>query len=254
MAILSNFYSFALPFVLVFSIPLAIFAAITSTFAISILLFRVLLVYAELAVAVIPQYIFGLGVKSFPAGQTIRASRPHSPAAVRRRKRRSSGGSSAASDGLTPVASEANLGLLYPFSTSIGPQRDFEGVGGWRLDAADEDELWTSINSRLELPTDHVRRHQRALTGSSCYRSPRSNSPEKDRMPGVSSAAVAEPNTSKTRTPLEATARERTQDPSFEGASQPASPKTAKRVLGVGTSASGSNAGSKGSGLNMKRF
>lgn len=53
-------------------------------------------------------------------------------------------------------------------SFSVGPTRDFEGVGGWRLDNRsddDEDALWTNMNSRLELPADHIRRHHRSLTG-----------------------------------------------------------------------------------------
>ena len=34
--------------------------------------------------------------------------------------------------------------------------RDFEGVGGWRFqnsDSGDEDDKWSNLNSRLELPT-----------------------------------------------------------------------------------------------------
>ncbi|KAF3767835.1 hypothetical protein M406DRAFT_355727 [Cryphonectria parasitica EP155] len=44
---------------------------------------------------------------------------------------------------------------------SIGMDRDFEGVGGWRLDGkdADDDDAWTQLNSRLELPHDPQRRH-----------------------------------------------------------------------------------------------
>jgi len=53
-------------------------------------------------------------------------------------------------------------------SQSIGAARDFEGVGGWRIgDREDEEALWTSINSRLELPAEHKRRHQRSHTSGS---------------------------------------------------------------------------------------
>lgn len=40
-------------------------------------------------------------------------------------------------------------------------ERDFEGVGGWRIpDSEDDDGLWTSMNSRLELPAiSDERRH-----------------------------------------------------------------------------------------------
>lgn len=53
-------------------------------------------------------------------------------------------------------------------STSFLP-RDFEGVGGWNFSrtAEEDDEQWSNINSRLELPADHGRRHQRSLTGGS---------------------------------------------------------------------------------------
>lgn len=83
-------------------------------------------------------------------------------------------------------------------SQSIGPTRDFEGVGGWRLvdnSTSDDDGLWTNINSRLELPAEHGnigrRHHHRSLTSGSLPRErvKRSYSPE---IPM---------NTSKVRTP-----------------------------------------------------
>lgn len=49
--------------------------------------------------------------------------------------------------------------------SSIGIDRDFEGVGGWRLNGKDindnnnDDDAWTHINSRLSLPLDHHWRH-----------------------------------------------------------------------------------------------
>lgn len=56
--------------------------------------------------------------------------------------------------------SSANLATTTPL-------RDYEGVGGWRLQEDDEEEaLWIGINSRLELPAAQMRRHQRSLTGS----------------------------------------------------------------------------------------
>ena len=51
--------------------------------------------------------------------------------------------------------------------------RDFEGVGGWRIPSPgqeDEDGLWTSMNSRLELPIagdEKQRHHRRSYTGGS---------------------------------------------------------------------------------------
>ena len=53
-------------------------------------------------------------------------------------------------------------------------ERDFEGIGGWRVPGSDDDDiLWTSMNSRLELPAivDNNRKkrhhHQRSLTSGS---------------------------------------------------------------------------------------
>jgi hypothetical protein len=242
MALLNYTYGFILPFILLLSIPLAIFAAITTTLACAILLFRVLLVYAELAVAVIP-YILGLATtkqspprtKSFPNSNVV---------PVRRRKRRSSGGSGASGGSITPVASDINFGL----NQSIGLQRDFEGVGGWRLDVPSEDELlWTSFNSRLELPTDHVRRHRRSLTSGSMpgerRRGERSYSPE---------ATVTSPNTSRARTPPTLTTGFTVGEGYFP--SQPGSPKALKKTLSNMTSTSLSSGSSKGSGgLSMKQ-
>lgn len=241
MAFLNKFYSFALPFVLVFSIPLAVFAAVTSTFAISVLLFRALLIYAELAVAVVPYYLRGFGHEKAIKRPSIGHFSSHSPGA-RRRKRRSSG-SSAASGALTPVASDANFGLMHHSNMSNRPQRDFEGIGGWRLDPPGEDDaLWASINSRLELPAEHVRRHRASLTNGSYYTSPRSYSPEKERMTGL---ATMEPNTSKIRTPLEGASRERDSDAYFASDLQSTASKGAKRAQSSGTTTSGSSVSSR---------
>jgi hypothetical protein len=240
MALMNSTYGFILPFILLFSIPLAIFATITTTLACSILLFRVLLVYAELAVAVIPHYLLGLATPKQSLPHTKSFSNPGA-VPVRRRKRRSSGGSGASAGSLTPVASDVNFGL----NQSIGPQRDFEGVGGWRLDVPSEDDsLWTSFNSRLELPADHVRRHRRSLTSGSVpgdrRRRDRSYSPE---------ARMTSPNTSRARTPPTLTAAGEGYFPS-----QPGSPKVLKKTLSNMTATSLSSGSSKGSGvLSMKQ-
>jgi hypothetical protein len=56
-------------------------------------------------------------------------------ASIRRRNRRSSGSGAFASS-LTAVASDINFGL----NQSIGPQRDFERFGVWRLEVPSEDD------------------------------------------------------------------------------------------------------------------
>lgn len=45
---------------------------------------------------------------------------------------------------------------------SIGLERDFEGVGGWRLESVDEQQ-WYNLNSRLENP--YRRHHFRSQSG-----------------------------------------------------------------------------------------
>jgi hypothetical protein len=233
MALLSTAYSLILPFLFVFTVPIALFATITTVTAFSILLFRVALVYIELAFAVIPYYL--LGARTVPNSAVLSK---YNPAAVpaRRRKRRSSSSSALSAGSITPIAGDGTLGL----SQSIGAARDFEGVGGWRLgDPSDDDALWTNINSRLELPADHIRRHRRSLTSGSMPgegRNNRSHSPE------------AVMNTSRSRTPPSS---------GFVGEYFPpasTSPRILKRTSSVLTAVSGSSGSSKGSSmLSMKQ-
>jgi hypothetical protein len=84
---------------------------------------------------------------------------------------------------------------------SIGPERDFEGVGGWRLSG--DDETWTTINSRLELPDKqyHGRNHHRSPSGPTTpgeggylMMKGRTRSPSAIRT-------SASPNSGRTRTP-----------------------------------------------------
>lgn len=186
MALVNPSHGIILPFIFIFAVPLAIFAAITTSVAFTILAFRVIVIYTELALNIIPSY-FGSNKKSryslIPSTPTS-----SSPTSGRRRKRRSSTSSNVSLAGsLTPVASDSNLALIQ----SIGPDRDYEGVGGWRSDNPLEDEsLWTNINSRLELPADHGRRHHRSLTGPTMPMEIRYNR-----------SYSHSPNTSRARTP-----------------------------------------------------
>ena len=161
MSRLNPVYSIILLFLFIFTLPLFLLATLTTTLAFSILLFRAILIYIELALTVIPHYL--LGLTSSSTQQSAVRSSPTSASGPRRRKRRSSTTSSNVSGGtVMPSQGDTALGL----SQSIGPTRDFEGVGGWRLgDPSDDDALWTNINSRLELPAHHERRHHRSLTG-----------------------------------------------------------------------------------------
>lgn len=179
MALYNSAYAVVLPFIFLFTIPIALFASLTTFIAFSILLVRVTVVYVELALAIIPHYLFGTSIKSnfTPNHEAVRTT----AAVPRRKKRRTSSSSNLSAGSVTPTAGENLLGL----SQSIGPTRDFEGVGGWRLvesSTSDDEGLWTNINSRLELPADHGRRHHhRSLTSGSMpgeLRAMRSYSPE----------------------------------------------------------------------------
>jgi hypothetical protein len=155
-------YLLAPPILLIFSIPLGIFAAITTTLAIGTLLIRVSIVYFDLGLALIRSYIF-----EKTKAQTPQPSPP--------RRRRSSNLSTSSSQDFTvigrhgPSKSESFASLLG--AGALGPPRDFEGIGGWRETALNpgEESLWINMNSRLELPAPTVerRRHQRSLTGGS---------------------------------------------------------------------------------------
>ena len=229
MALLNPLYSLVLPFFFIFTVPFAIFAGITTCLAFCILLLRVVLIYVELAFAVISYYLLGkTSPNPLPRAHSLSTVGP-----LRRKKRRSSASSSLSATGtITPVASEVNLGL----SQSIGATRDFEGVGGWRLDnPSDDDALWTNINSRLELPAEqHVRRHRRSFT---------SGSVPGDTRPNRSYSPEAVMNSSRARTPPTVLV-EFGVDGYFQ---QPTSPRNLKRTASVITGASGSSGSSKGS-------
>lgn len=176
-------------FLFVFTIPLAIIATITTTVAFSILLFRVALVYIELALAVIPYYTFGS--QPIIAPVQIRESGMVQLAPTGRRRRRSSSLSSTMSAS-SPTITVGGDALL---SQSVGPARDFEGVGGWRLGGPSDDEAsWTKINSRLVLPADHDRRHRRSLTSGSVPLNSRNNRRSSPEAVMNSSRARTPPN------------------------------------------------------------
>ncbi|KAH0536724.1 hypothetical protein FGG08_006432 [Glutinoglossum americanum] len=158
-----NPLSFLLPpILLVLSVPFAAFAIFTTIIALSALTFRALVVYIELAVVVIHNYVF----LRPPSKSSRRPRVPSSRDGVHRRKKRRSSGSSAVSDqGPLMQADRDNGG--FALTSSVGIERDFEGVGGWSLSGPNEDALWTSMNSRLELPAEErQRRHRRSLTAS----------------------------------------------------------------------------------------
>ena len=177
MALLNPVYGLIVPFLFVVTLPLAIFAGITTTLAFAVLMFRVVVVYLDLALHLIPQYFAGgqRGLRTLPrgyhAGHTLasptsalsissgQSSPTHSFSRQNggryRRRRLSGAGSNGSLGSITPKSDAGNGGSLQGSGLipSVGISRDFEGVGGWRLDDQD-DGVWMQINSRLELPME----------------------------------------------------------------------------------------------------
>ncbi|TFA99167.1 hypothetical protein CCMA1212_009023 [Trichoderma ghanense] len=219
MALLNPLYALVVPFLLVTTIPLAILAGITTTFAFSILILRVFVVYLDIALSLVSQSLSHLTESSVsrfhprpprPSSSPSTSSSVHSrtssvspsvSSTLLKRHRRRRPSSSVFSAGSATPASDIGLGLI----PSVGAERDFEGVGGWRLGGDDDDdELWTTINSRYELPDRmHDRNHRRSLSGGPAAAADagflmmkgRARSPEQRLV------TPASPNSSKARAP-----------------------------------------------------
>lgn len=175
MALLNPVYAFVVPFLFVVTVPLAVLAGITTTLAFALLIFRVIMVYLDVALSLIPQSLASLKLRrryiphqdQMPAAFTnystgssngdssTTALSIHQQSLFQRRRRRrpSSSISVLSSGGTTTPVGDFGLGLM----PSVGPERDFEGIGGWRC--GDDDEVWTTINSRMELPDRGFGRH-----------------------------------------------------------------------------------------------
>uniref|UniRef100_L2G7J3 Uncharacterized protein n=1 Tax=Colletotrichum fructicola (strain Nara gc5) TaxID=1213859 RepID=L2G7J3_COLFN len=186
MALINPMYAIIVPFLFLFTVPLAIFAGITTTLAFTVLIFRVILVYFDLALSLLPSYITGRPRYLSYASKT--------PSPARRQP-----------DARLHVS--GGIGL-FP---SVGIDRDYEGLGGWRLGNGNDDELWTTINSRLELPDrQYQRHHHRSPSGGPTtpgggdgylmMKGGRNRSPESNR----GGYAMTSPNSSRARTPTNA--------------------------------------------------
>lgn len=157
------------PVLIAISIPLASFAVITTTLAFSTLLVRVAVVYIELGAVVLHDHISGRPTSNIGLPPPRAAAVGTGSLNGRRKSRRSSAGSGRSEASATSLRLPEND---VPGSFSgLGAHRDFEGVGGWVFGATNEDdELWTSMNSRLELPAavgERKRKHQRSMTSGS---------------------------------------------------------------------------------------
>lgn len=158
------------PILLALCLPLGIFAAFTTTLALTTLFLRVLVVYIELGLALLHSTLHTSPSPTAPS-PTHAHLHPHSPSHStpnpnaptynHPRRRRSSVASAT-----TPIAKASSFASL----AGNGPDRDYEGVGGWRVPGSEAEEaLWLGLNSRLELPGDVAdgRRHRRSFTGGS---------------------------------------------------------------------------------------
>ncbi|KAF2245432.1 hypothetical protein BU26DRAFT_68463 [Trematosphaeria pertusa] len=160
----SPLYLLGPPLLLLVSVPLAVFAFLTTTLAVSLLAVRVSVVYVELGVALLHAYLFPEPPKPLPKRPPPPPSSP-----PRFRNRHGSAASSASSqDTAVPAARLHNKAGSFANLYDTSMTRDFEGVGGWREPGDDDEEaLWMGMNSRLELPAALPTRHQRRHTGES---------------------------------------------------------------------------------------
>lgn len=226
-------------------------------------MFRVVVAYIDIAVHLVPQCVTGYRFSplsrryqypnAFTAGNMSPSNRPLSPTAssssghstppltiganrviapVRHHRRRRTSGASFHSVGsITPIEDGLHSGNQrdsFAMVSSLNMDRDFEGVGGWRVTGkhADYDDAWAQLNSRLELPLDTQRRHHhRSPSGGGAttpggtgdylmMKSPRSTrsmdtSPDnanrrgRDRRDrdGIKVVTAVSPNSSRQRTP-----------------------------------------------------
>lgn len=143
------------PLVFVVAVPLAVCAGLTTILAFLVLFFRLFLVYFDLAIDTLRYVVLGRSIdpaaSRTPHATTPAPSSPTQSSPRRRRNRRDS----SVSSGVNAVV--GNLDGA-PLSLGSALERDFEGVGGWRLKSADADpagtdeQQWYSLNSRLEMP------------------------------------------------------------------------------------------------------
>ncbi len=182
------------PTLLVISVPLTLFATLTTMLAFSTLFIRALVVYAELAAALIQsRFTSSVASKSNQVSADASSARRGSRHIRRSKSRRSSVASQSSNGGsVTPKFPESSGLGIY---SGGGVARDFEGVGGWRLPGSDdEDTAWANLNSRLELPAivdGHERHHHRSRTSGSLTTMPVPVSPVRSRTRTPTASGVA---------------------------------------------------------------
>ncbi|KAJ1331714.1 hypothetical protein MN608_05175 [Microdochium nivale] len=165
---LNPFRLLVVPVVFIVAIPLAICAGMTTILAFLVLFSRLFIVYFDLAIDTLRYVLLGRGIdstaslpSSSPQATTPAPSSPTQLSPRRRRNRRD-----------VSIATSANtIPNVDGPSLSLGSalERDFEGVGGWRLKSAEADSInsneqqWFNLNSRLEVP--QPKHHFRTQSG-----------------------------------------------------------------------------------------
>ncbi|KAI0175780.1 hypothetical protein GGR52DRAFT_329975 [Hypoxylon sp. FL1284] len=183
MAVFNPLQFFIFPFLFFIALPLALCAGFTTILAFMVLFLRLFLVYFDVGLETVRYALLGhaahtryVASQSRTPSPSEGGSPPSTPEAARTRQlqqqRRRRRQSSVSSGTATPVGGRVDgLGGLTP---SVGFERDFEGVGGWRLDRVDldadadefaSDQQWYSLNSRLEIPAAAGRHHYRSQSG-----------------------------------------------------------------------------------------
>ncbi|KAI1814309.1 hypothetical protein GGS20DRAFT_416248 [Poronia punctata] len=175
---------FVIPFVFLVALPLAICASITTIIAFLVLFLRLFLVYFDLGLETLSyvlvghaaqaRYVTSRSTSSITPTSSTSLTPAGSPATATFRHRRPLKRQTSAGSGTTTqITGLGGLSGLPP--SSAGLDRDFEGVGGWRLDgdnpAADERQ-WLNLNSRLGVPKP--RHHFRSQSGDPVIRGSRS--------------------------------------------------------------------------------
>jgi hypothetical protein len=155
--------------------------------------------------------LHSLKTPPLPLTPSASAPSPHAPRSLRHHRRRRSSASVISGGGSASSLSERGLGLI----PSVGAERDFEGIGGWRVgrDEDQDDIAWTTVNPPPPLPLAersplliHLPRHHvRSVSGGPT--TPGEGGPYlmmksgRTRSPEAKSSKRASPNSSRARTP-----------------------------------------------------
>ncbi|OTA94467.1 hypothetical protein M434DRAFT_394733 [Hypoxylon sp. CO27-5] len=175
MAVFNPLQFFIFPFLFFVALPLALCAGFTTILAFMVLFLRLFLVYLDVGLETLRYVLVGhaahtryVASQRTPPAPSLASSDssspPSSPETRYRHRRKRQGSISISSGTATPVGLDG-----FALAPSIGLERDFEGIGGWRLDRVDvdadaaDDHQWYNLNSRLEIPDR--RHHFRSQSG-----------------------------------------------------------------------------------------